>query len=206
MKGFYARVRNRILSGVFVVIPAMITVYVLRVLYGFTAGLVLPVIYPAVDHWPAWVGIALSFVILVGSLWILGEITAHVVGRRFLGLGEKILLKVPVVRVIYRTSKQVVTAFEGQDRAAFKSVVFLEFPRQGMRALGFVTSTIEQPDGSTWNTVFVPTTPNPTTGFLQVVRTAEVTATDFSVEEAFKMIMSLGVLSPERVEALPLGS
>jgi uncharacterized membrane protein len=152
------------------------------------------------------VGIALSFVILVGSLWILGEITAHVVGRRFLGLGEKILLKVPVVRVIYRTSKQVVTAFEGQDRAAFKSVVFLEFPRQGMRALGFVTSTIEQPDGSTWNTVFVPTTPNPTTGFLQVVRTAEVTATDFSVEEAFKMIMSLGVLSPERVEALPLGS
>jgi uncharacterized membrane protein len=190
-------------SGIAVLIPLVVTVYVLRVLFGFTAGILLPIIDPAVDHWSAPARIALSLGILVVMVYLLGELAAHVLGRRALALAEAVLLRVPIVRVIYRVSKQVVTAFERQDRSAFKSVVFVEFPRPGMRAMGFVTSTFRKPDGSEWKTVFVPTTPNPTTGFLQIVNSSEVVQTDFTVEQAFKMVMSLGVLSPEALARLP---
>jgi len=199
----FGRLRRRMASGIAVLIPLVVTVYVLRVLFGFTAGILLPIIDPAVDHWSAPARIALSLGILVVMVYLLGELAAHVLGRRALSLAEALLLRVPIVRVIYRVSKQVVTAFERQDRSAFKSVVFVEFPRPGMRAMGFVTSTFRKPDGSEWKTVFVPTTPNPTTGFLQIVNSSEVVQTDFTVEEAFKMVMSLGVLSPEALARLP---
>jgi uncharacterized membrane protein len=101
------------------------------------------------------------------------------------------------VKVVYGVSKQVVAAFQGQGSKAFKSVVFVQFPQPGMRAIGFVTSQMQRADGSTWATVFVPTTPNPTTGFLQLVPQDSLEQTGFTVEEGNKMVMSLGVLVPE---------
>lgn len=190
-------------SGLVALVPIVVTVFALRFLFVFTAGILLPVIDPALADWPwVWKG-ALSMGILLTGVYLLGEIATHVVGRRILGLGDAVLLRVPFVKVIYRISKQVVSAFQGPGARAFQSVVFVEFPHPGMRAIGFVTSTIVRDDGSVWNTVFVPTTPNPTTGFLQVVAAENVVRTDFSVEEGVKMVMSLGVLVPERITALP---
>jgi len=94
-------------------------------------------------------------------------------------------------------SKQVVAAFQGQQSKAFKSVVFVEFPRPGMRAVGFLTGEVEMEDGKVWNTIFIPTTPNPTTGFLQIVPKEAVVKTGITVEEGIKMIMSLGALAPD---------
>jgi uncharacterized membrane protein len=119
-----------------------------------------------------------------------------VVGRRILGLGERLVLRLPFVKMIYSTSKQVVAAFQGQQRRAFKSVVFIEFPRPGMKAVGFVTGQVRLEDGTAWETVFVPTTPNPTTGFLQLVPAGTAVQTGYTVEEGVKMIMSLGALTP----------
>jgi uncharacterized membrane protein len=195
----FGRMRARFVSGVAVLIPLFITIFVLRALFGFTVGIVLPILDPAVDHWPAPARVALAAAILFLWVWGLGELAAHVLGRRILSLGEAILLRVPVVRVIYKASRQVVGAFEHRDHSAFRSVVLVEFPHPGMRSVGFVTSSFSRPDGSSWKTVFIPTTPNPTTGFLQLIPESQVVATDFTVEEAFQMIMSLGVLSPERV-------
>jgi len=90
-----------------------------------------------------------------------------------------------------------VAAFQVREAQAFKSVVFLEFPRPGMLAVGFVTSRVSDAAGGRWITVFVPTTPNPTTGFLQVVRPEDLIETPYSVEEGIKMVMSLGVLVPD---------
>ncbi len=196
------RIRARLVSGVAVLIPLFITILVLRALFGFTVGNLLPILDPAVDHWPPLARIALSTAILFLLVWALGELAAHVLGRKLLSLGEAVLLRVPVVRVIYKASRQVVGAFERRDQSAFRSVVLVEFPHPGMRSVGFVTSTFSKPDGSAWKTVFIPTTPNPTTGFLQIVPDSNVIATDFTVEEAFQMVMSLGVLSPERVGSL----
>jgi uncharacterized membrane protein len=101
------------------------------------------------------------------------------------------------VKVVYSASKQVVGTFQGQKSQAFKSVVFVEFPHPGMRAIGFVTSKVRREDGSEWNLVFVPTTPNPTTGFLQLVPVEKVTPANISVEDGIKLVMSLGVLTPD---------
>lgn len=107
------------------------------------------------------------------------------------------------VRVIYKASRQVVSAFERKERSAFRSVVLIEYPHPGNRSVAFVTSSFEKADGSSWNTVFVPTTPNPTTGFLQILPKSAVTETQFTVEEAFQMVMSMGVLSPDRLKEVP---
>jgi len=197
------RIRNRMASGLVVLVPVVVTVLILRLLLSVTAGILLPIIDPAVADWPFLWRATLSVVLLLVVLYLLGEGAAHVLGRRILGVGDAILLRVPFVKVIYSASKQVVAAFQPPKARAFQSVVLIEFPREGMRAVGFLTGTITSSGGETWHTVFVPTTPNPTTGFLQVVRASEVIRTDFSVEEGVKMIMSLGVLAPERISSLP---
>jgi uncharacterized membrane protein len=183
-------------SGLVVLIPLVVTVAVIRFLFDFTSGILLPIVDPAVATWPLGARAALSLAILIVVTYVLGAVATHVVGRRILQLGERLVLKLPFVKVIYASSKQVVAAFQGQQRKAFKSVVFVEFPRPGMRAVGFVTGRIELEDGSSWETVFVPTTPNPTTGFLQLVPAGSLVRTDYTVEEGVKMVMSLGVLTP----------
>lgn len=195
----FRRLRTRMAQGFVVLIPVVVTILVLRFAFTATAGILLPFIDPAVAHWPWLWRALLSLAVLICVIYLLGEIAARTVGRRILGLGEAVLLRLPFVKVVYRASKQVVEAFQRPSARAFKSVVFLEFPRPGMHAVGFVTSTIVRPDGTTWKSVFVPTTPNPTTGFLQLVSEAELETTDMSVEEGVKMIMSLGVLVPARV-------
>jgi uncharacterized membrane protein len=193
-------------SGLVVLIPLVVTVAVIRFLFNFTSGILLPFVDPAVDNWPAGARAALSFAILIMVIYLLGLVARNIVGRRILQLGESVVLRVPFVKVIYSVSKQVVAAFQGQQSKAFKSVVFIEFPRPGMRAVGFLTGEVALEDGSLWNTVFVPTTPNPTTGFLQILPAGDVVRTDYTVEEGIKLIMSLGTLAPEmggfRVESM----
>lgn len=202
MKGVAWRIRTRMTSGVVALVPLVVTVYVLRLLFGLTAGILLPFIDPAVEDWPWLYRAGLSFAVLLLGIYVLGEVATNLVGRRVLLLGEAVLLRVPFVKVVYRASKQVVTAFQRPNSAAFKSVVFIEFPRPGLRAVGFLTSTFKGQDGTEWHSVFVPTTPNPTTGFLQILPASEVVHTNFTVEEAFQMVMSLGVLSPDRMTRL----
>lgn len=191
-------------SGLVVLIPLVVTVAVIRFLFDFTSGILLPIVDPAVATWPPGARAALSLAILLVVTYVLGAVAAHVVGRRVLQLGERLVLRLPFVKVVYATSKQVVAAFQGQQRKAFKSVVFVEFPRPGMRAVGFVTNRVELEDGSAWETVFVPTTPNPTTGFLQLVPAGSLVRTDYTVEDGVKMIMSLGVLTPTTATSQPV--
>lgn len=189
-------------SGLVVLIPLVVTVAVIRFLFDFTSGILLPVVDPAVDDWPAGARAALSLGILLVVVYLLGLVATHVVGRRVLALGEGVVLRLPFVKVIYSVSKQVVAAFQGEKSRAFKSVVFIEFPREGMRSVGFSTGQVVMEDGSIWATVFVPTTPNPTTGFLQIVPVDAVVRTDFTVEEGIKMVMSLGALVPADIETV----
>ncbi|MHB1192881.1 MAG: DUF502 domain-containing protein [Longimicrobiales bacterium] len=205
MKRAAWRIRSRMTSGVVALVPLVVTVYVLRALFGLTAGILLPLIDPAVEHWPWLLRAVLSLTVLLVGIYLLGELAHNLVGRRVLQLGEEILLRVPFVKVIYRASKQVVTAFQKPNSAAFKSVVLVEFPRKGLHSVGFLTNTFTQADGTVWHSVFVPTTPNPTTGFLEFLPAEDVIHTDLTVEDAFKLVMSLGVLTPERMGDLLAG-
>jgi uncharacterized membrane protein len=184
-------------SGLVILIPLVITVAVIRFLFVFTSGILLPLIDPALANWPFIVRAAISLGILLLVIYVLGEVASNFVGRRILLLGESVVLRLPFVKRIYSVSKQVVAAFQGRGGDAFKSVVFVEFPHPGMQSIGFVTGRTVREDGSVWTTVFVPTTPNPTTGFLQMVPQEAVVKTSYTVEEGIKMVMSLGVLAPQ---------
>ena len=189
--------RRRMASGLVALIPIVVTIAVLRFLFTFTASILLPLVDPATEAWPPAARAALSVAILLLVIYVLGALATNFVGRRILGFGESVVLRLPFVKVVYSASKQVVAAFERREARAFKSVVYLEFPRPGMRALGFVTGKVSDAAGTTWTTVFVPTTPNPTTGFLQLVPQEELVPTGYTVEEGIKMVMSLGVLVPD---------
>lgn len=192
------RLKTRMASGLVVLIPLVITIAVIRFLFNFTSGILLPFIDPALASWPPAARAALSLFILVVTVYLLGAMAAHVVGRRVLAMGESIVLKLPVVKAIYSVAKQVVGTFQGKGAEAFESVVFVEFPHPGMRAIGFVTSRVRRDDGSIWSLVFVPTTPNPTTGFLQLVPQEHMTPAGIAIEDGIKLVMSLGALTPER--------
>lgn len=200
------RIRARFASGLIALVPVVVTILVLRFVFNFTASILLPVLDPAIEDWPWLWRAGLSFVTLIAVVYLLGELATHVIGRRVLDLGESVVLRVPFVKVIYSASKQVAAAFQGTRSKAFKAVVFVEFPRPGMKAIGFLTSTFTREDGTRWVSVFIPTTPNPTTGFLQVVSESDVEQTGLTVEEGVKMIMSLGALAPDLLGAHePLG-
>lgn len=198
----WMRIRRSLVSGILALVPIVVTVVVVTWTFNVSAGVLAPVLDPLVGHWPFLLRASLSLILLVAGLVLLGEVATHVVGRQFITYGERIVLKLPIVKVVYRAAKQVVEAFQGPERESFKSVVLVAFPGPGMRAVGFLTGRIRGEDGSAYMTVFVPTTPNPTTGFMQLVPEHQVTLTDFTVEEGVKMIMSLGALVPDRVATL----
>jgi uncharacterized membrane protein len=184
-------------SGLVVLIPLVVTIAVIRFALLFTSGILLPFLGPALVDWPPLAQSALSLAVLLVVIYLLGEVATHVVGRRVLALGESVVLRLPFVKVVYSASKQVVSTFRGKGSEAFKSVVLVEFPHPGMRSIGFVTSRVKRDDGSTWSLVFVPTTPNPTTGFLQLIPPERVLPAGISIEDGVKMVMSLGALTPD---------
>lgn len=193
-----SRFRIRMVAGAFALIPIVVTVAVLRFLFGISSSILRPFVNPATEALPPAAQAILSFIGLLIVVYVLGELATNFIGRRILAIGESVVLRVPIVKTIYSASKQVVSAFEQRESRAFKSVVFVEFPSPGSKALGFVTGELTDARGAPMNTVFIPTSPNPTTGFLQVIPKSDLMSTSYTVEEGLKMVMSVGVLIPKR--------
>jgi len=138
--------------------------------------------------------------VMVLLLYALGVLTANVVGERFIRLGETVVAKVPIVKVVYQATKQVVSMMAGGTSRPFKKVVLVPFPTAEMRSLGFVTKVIQDEEsGETFYTVFAATAPNPTTGFVVVLKKSDVIELDWNVEDAVKTLISAGVLMPDEV-------
>ena len=209
-------VRNRLVSGMLVLVPVGVTLLVMRWLFTWLAGF----LGPLVNGWiksmgwdfgekaPVYVTLAISvasIVLLLMLLYAAGSIGQMVVGRRVISSGEKLVMRIPLVRTVYSATKQVIEAVSMPNRTAFKSVVLIEFPRRGAWALAFLTGEISGPDGIKLARIFLPTTPNPTTGFFLIMAADEVIATTLTVEEAFKMIISGGIVSPHELVAAETG-
>jgi uncharacterized membrane protein len=209
-KGLTLNIRNRLISGIFVIVPFAVTVVIIRWLFLKLADLLRPIVAKALDfllqihltqQWPEiYVKYAVSLATILSLLlvlYLIGAIAKFVAGRRLLAVGENIVLKIPLASTIYTATKQVTSAISMQDNKSFTSVVLVQFPRQGFYALGFLTGTIKDSLGNTYCKVFIPTTPNPTTGFFELIPVNEVMQVEMSIEEAFKTIISGGIVSPE---------
>ena len=197
---FHLSLKSRLVSGLFVLVPLAITLLILKTVFIWTAGILSPtlklIIRDTVQE--PYISI-ISIAILTIITYFTGMLAKVVVGRKLIAIGETLLLKIPVVKSIYAAAKQVMDAMSMPDRAAFKAVVLVEFPRAGMKAIGFLTGTITDGEGKQFYKVFIPTAPNPTTGFFELVPPEQTQITDMPVEEAFKMIMSGGILSPQTI-------
>ncbi|MBT9155219.1 MAG: hypothetical protein DDT37_00184 [Firmicutes bacterium] len=195
------RVKTYFLAGLIVILPAAVTVYALVVLSRFFDGLLSRTFYyvPAIGPLLAVIpgsGLVVTAVTVVG----IGMVTTNVIGRRAVGYWDRFFLGVPLARGIYNSTKQIVDAFLAQGNSAFQQVVLIEYPRKGMYALGFLTGDMkgEVPERtrSELLAVFVPTTPNPTSGMLVFVPKSEVTRLDMPVDDGLKLIVSGGVYRP----------
>ncbi|MCC5792073.1 MAG: DUF502 domain-containing protein [Legionellaceae bacterium] len=145
-------------------------------------------------------GVIISLVILL----VTGLVATNFLGQRLMSWGESILARIPLVRSIYHAAKQVINAVLATNSQSFRKVFLVEFPRKGVWTVGFQTNMLnvrpaEQMTEEVF-TVFVPTTPNPTSGFLIMVPKSEITEIDMTVDEALKYVISMGVMYPNRTE------
>jgi uncharacterized membrane protein len=210
--------RSNFFTGLAVVLPVIISLAVLLWLFGTVARFTDTLLFflpqslthgqggvgPVRWYWSlAALGVAVLLVGLVGSL------TRHYLGRQFVRMLDNFLLKVPLLNKIYGTVKQVNDAFSSGSKSSFKQVVLVEFPRPGQYSIGFLTSEdhpeVQSKTGVRVVSVFVPTTPNPTTGFLILQPPEALQKLDMSVAEGIKFIISLGSIAPE-YEALEGGT
>jgi uncharacterized membrane protein len=194
------RLRSYFLAGILVTGPILLTLYLTWLLIDTIDGAVrwlLPDRYnPATYlHVP-------GFGLLIGlvALTLIGAATANYVGRIFLRLSERILARMPVVRGIYSAMKQIFETVLAKQSNTFREVVLVEYPRKGMWTIAFVTSRTEGEvrdlTGPDPVSVYVPTTPNPTSGYLVFVSRSEVVPLAMTVEEAIKMVISTGIVTP----------
>ena len=207
MKYLYSFFRNNFLTGVLVTIPFALTIFVLYKLGTWIIGLVSAApnkfIGELLNQQNPLVSQTILFAIgLVGALLIvliIGAVARNILGRKLVGFGEYLINKIPLARTIYTATKQVIqTIMGGGGMKNLKRVAMIEYPRKGIYSIGFITSTIE--DGKHHNqsgkklfSIFIPTTPNPTSGYYIMLPEEDITELSISVEDAFRIIMSAGL-------------
>ncbi|MFZ1414523.1 MAG: DUF502 domain-containing protein [Defluviicoccus sp.] len=201
-----ARLRAYFLAGVLVVAPISITFYLAWLLLSFVDARVTPLI-PARFNPDTYLPFAIpgvGLIVVVIFLTLVGMLTAGFFGRLVMRASEAVMVRTPFLRSIYGAVKQIFETVLAQKSAAFREAVLIEYPRRGIWAIGFLTGRTEgEVQDKTKEdvlNVFVPTTPNPTSGFLLFVPRSEVVPLTMSVEGALKMVISGGILTPPVVD------
>ena len=181
---------RRVASGFLVLVPLLITLWILYIVFSFLDGFIRRAPLPWPLDFPG-IGVVLSLV----TLYIVGAFFA---GQRLRTWQDAVLTRIPIVRSIYGVARQATEALSTPGAGHFSRVVFVEYPRPGLRAMGFVTGhyTDDREDGGRQVVVYIPTVPNPTSGMMAWVPEEEVVDADFTVEEAMKAVFSGGIVLP----------
>lgn len=202
-------VRGYIFRGLLVLVPLGITAYALILCYQLTAANLAPLVrrfsIPIPEYAVPYAVVVISVVLFVTMLYIIGVAAAVVVGRRFIGLGEAILQRIPLVKTIYAASKQVIDLVQPKDESApaYQEAVIVNFPGPGIKTIAFVMGRTQIEGRGEHYRVFIPTTPNPTSGYFEMFHASSVQQSDMSVEDAVKGVMSAGILVPDILDTSP---
>jgi uncharacterized membrane protein len=202
--GFAGRLRNYFLTGLVVAGPLAITAWLVWSVVHWADNVVRPFIPPAYrpESYMPWpipgTGLIVAFVVLT----LLGFLTANLVGRTLVGWGESLLSRMPIVRPIYRTMKQIFETLFSKTGSSFRKVALVEFPAPGMWSMVFLSQPpageiAEKLPSGDHVSVFLPCTPNPTTGFFFFVQRKNLIELDISVENAMTLLISAGMVQPE---------
>tara|TARA_Y100000766_G_scaffold231694_1_gene205861 strand:+ start:8590 stop:9240 length:651 start_codon:yes stop_codon:yes gene_type:complete len=201
------KLRRYILAGLLTIIPLWITWLVLRFLFQLLAqagepsirwiAAKLPDSLQTLIESPLFTNL-FSILLVVLALYGIGRLTTVVVGRRVLSFFEAILAKIPLVNVIYGAVKKLVTVLQEKPGGGLQRVVLIDFPSPEMKTVGLVTRVLKDTNtGRDLAAVYVPTTPNPTSGYLEIVPLERVTSTEWTLDEAMAFIMSGGAVAPD---------
>ena len=215
--GVLAHIRRRLVRGVILVLPLLITVWLLSLLFNVIDRNVAPLVrrllgwsgIPWIGSWSAQLAIpVVSLLLTAVAIYLLGLVAGNLAGRRLLTLVESGILRIPLVKGIYGAARQLLDAFGASGTRTFSKVVLLEYPRAGLWTLGFVTTEVEHKieargsDKISTVPVFLPTTPNPTSGWMILVPTSDLRELDISIEDAIKLIVSGGIVAPDDIGSL----
>ncbi len=195
--------RNQFVEGLLVILPLGATILILVWIFSTIDNVLQPIIRAIWERTIPGVG----FVATILLIYLTGVITNNFIGKKLVHYGESLLRKVPVVRPLYTGIKQILESFSEPSKTGFMQVVLVEFPRKGMMAIGFITNEVTSSSGERLLSILIPTAPNPATGFLQLMKEEEVVRTRISVDDAIKMIVSAGRITPKEAgDKLSAGS
>ena len=197
-------------TGLAVVLPALLSIGVVVWLFGTVSNFTDALLFFLPKDWTherggegpmLWHWSLLALVLTIGLITLIGRFARHYLGKKLIQLADEVLLRVPLLNKIYGALKQINEAFTSSKTSSFKQVVLVEFPRAGVYSVGFITGSqhgeVQDKTREKVVGVFVPTTPNPTTGFIVLVPEKDVTKLDMSVADGIKFIMSLGSVAPD---------
>jgi len=193
--GIGRKLRGQFIAGIIVTVPIGVTIWL--VIWIFTS--IDNILQPAVSSILGRTIPGLGFVILTVLVYLVGVMASNFGTRRLISYGQSLLGRIPIVRPIYSSIKQIVDSFSASGKAGFKQVVVAEFPMKGTRTIGFVTNESLDKAGNRLLYIFIPTAPNPTSGFLQIVKEEDVIQVDTSVDDALKMVVSVGKTLPGEI-------
>ncbi|MFC1733324.1 DUF502 domain-containing protein [candidate division KSB1 bacterium] len=196
MRTIYSHLRLYIIRGLLAVIPLILTFYVLRFLYVNVDQQIVGLL----DRFTGYSIPGIGFLMVFTLLYVLGLMASNIIGRSLFGVVERITTKIPLVKTFYQAGKQIAGAFSIPDTSAFKRAVYVEYLSPGQWTLGFVTGVMkDKANGETVLRVYVPTPPIPTSGVIIIIRESQTRESGMGVEEAMKVIMSVGLIGPEFV-------
>ena len=182
-------IKRRILAGLIALMPIMATYWIIRLLFDFLNRLAEPLLNLVGIEIPG-----LGIILTILFIFIIGLFVTNVLGRTILKWSEIVVARVPIVSTIYNSIKQITGAFSGSAAKSFQRVILIEYPRKGLWTMAFVTNESKNKKGDIFYHLFVPTTPNPTSGVFIIVPKKDAIHPDISVESGLRTIVSGGIL------------
>lgn len=198
MKEFFAHLRANIFRGLLAVIPLLLSVIAVQILYNLIDRRVMAFIddFIEIRQIPG-----LGILLVLVCLYLIGLIVSNVIGRQFFLMIEHITNRIPLIKAIYQVGKQLSESLSvTEGKQAFQKALLVDCNNNGVWTVGFVTGTVkDHANGEDFLRVFVPTVPNPTTGFIFVIKPSQTMDPGWSVEEALKVIVSAGIIAPPQI-------
>jgi len=212
---FPSRLQRLFLTGLLTLLPLWLTWVVVKFVFGLLSSLSAPLIEPGLKRIAAhnpqalgwlvepWVQGAIGLVATVATILLVGWLARRVIGQRLLGWFEAFVARIPLANTIYGSARKLLDILQTKPDGT-QRVVLIDFPHKEMKTLGFVTRVMrEQGTGRELAAVYVPTTPNPTSGYLEIVPMEKITPTDWSVDQAMSFIISGGAVAPDFIPFTP---
>jgi len=203
MKGLLRHIRTKAVAGILLILPVGITLFVLQFFFRIVEGIFAEPIAKILSHFlQREVTIpGLGFLFFLVLIYVAGIIATNVVGRGFAYLTDRFFTLIPLAKSVYSAAKQLTHALAPEKRETFRQTVFVEFPKAGSYTIGFATNEFNDTEGRTFLSVFIPTTPNPTSGYMLIVPKDRAIPSSLNMEEAIRSVISGGFALPAKIQA-----